>query len=305
MKKIQNSFLMSIAKPVTKETKKAPGEDNPELSQLVNEIQDVSKIPDDYEIFWRDIKKEHPEISEQLKPLFKGREKISVKDLREQITTFDTSDEKFWISLDKWQGGQRDLEKDQMVVQLNLDETMLAEIRKNNLALDFFDTFFRLMKKGGHPTHNQTLAWARVYELPDSFVIEEIQSDLFGASPTLRETANSAIDKILEGYTSEERKQLEGFWKKHFIDWDKKLLATIISMARKKGKTHIWIFDEDYKKKYLSSNSKAQRYYKVLPRDLGFKRDTFVMDDKKIPAWSRVVAYFKQDVCARYEVITK
>ena len=259
----------------------------------VEEKDLLLSIPDEKNIYWVDVKNAYPELEQKLKPLFAGKDKISVGDLKKLLMGAQ-KENKFYLSEDEWQGAQQELnhvyEKPQEVIQLNLGSTLVEEIKNDPTMDSFFIKFSNLMKSSGHPVHSQTVAWARIYKFPDKWIIEEIQSDLFGATPRIRDIANSSIEDILENFNDEQKKHIEDFWVEHFSDWDKKLVATIISMARKDGIQDIWVFDEDVKKVNLTSPSKLDRYYKVVPRDLGFKRDTLEVANKKFSAWHRVVA---------------
>lgn len=256
-------------------------------------LKDLAKISDTKKIYWKDVRAKFPEISDFLnKNLFKGKADITVKQLKDLISTFNIEDaDRYWISLDKWSGMQRELSDPQMVVQLNLSEKTLNEIKEHSVATDFFDDFFQSFSGGMHPMHENTLAWARVYKFPEKWVIEEIQSDLFGGDTKVsKRAANSKISSILDTFSAEEVASLGKFLTEKFTDWDKQLVSAIFEMARDQGVKELWIFDEDVKKKVLQSKSKLKRYYKVIPRDLGFKKETFEHDDRKIPAWRRVVA---------------
>ena len=256
---------------------------------------------EDLQVQLRDIKDQFPvPVVEWLKrEVFKGRTAIKVGDLKALIRGLP-GDPKLWVSVDQWWGAQKVLKAKQAVVQLNIGPDMIAEIKADPLAYRFFTDFFKLTRNSGHPVNNQTVAWCRVYEGPDHWIVEEIQSDLFGASTKIRDIMHGTTNEILEGFSDEEKKHLEQFWTEHLIDWDKKLVSTIISMAREAGAKDIWMFDEDYKKKYLKSESKAERTYKVIPRDFGFKRQPLEIDNQKIGAWHRVVATFRQQLTARY-----
>ena len=289
--------LSSLARVAVKPDAGTPGKP---VQELLKSEDPLHTVPDDQFVYWKDVRDSYREIAEQLKPMFAGKDKISVKQLKDMIGSFEPSDPKFWISMTKWDGGQKDLRYDQIVVQLNLGPDLIAEIKKDKIAYDFFNDFFEKFAHGGHPMHNQTVAWARVYRLPDKWIIEEVQSDLFGGSTKIRDIMHGTTNEILEGFSDEEKKHLEQFWTEHLIDWDKKLVSTIISMAREAGAKDIWMFDEDYKKKYLKSESKAERTYKVIPRDFGFKRQPLEIDNQKIGAWHRVVATFRQQLTARY-----
>lgn len=295
MNPLLSALYRITAEDVTVENTDAPV--SPNVKELKKDrpdnLKDLAKISDDKKIYWKEVRSKFPEISDFLnKNLFKGKKEITVKELKKLIKTFNIEDaDKYWISLDKWSGMQRELSQPQMVVQLNLSDKIFEEIKKHPVATDFFDDFFKSFAGRMHPMHENTLAWARVYKFPEKWVIEEIQSDLFGANTKVeRRAANSTITKILDGFNSKEVAELGEFLTEKFTDWDKQLVSAIFEMARKKGVKEIWIFDEDIKKNVLQSKSKLKRYYKVIPRDFGFKKTVFEEGGKKIPAWKRAVA---------------
>jgi len=279
-----------INKPVT-----------PSVKKLIKEEQEdkIENISEDKQIYWADVKKIYPDIAEKIKSLFGGKDKISVGDLRKILLAAEKED-KFWLSEDVWNGAQTTLmdvyRKPQEVIQLNIGSKLIEEIKKDKIMDGFFISYSELMKSAGHPVHSQTIAWARVYKFTEYWVVEELQSDLFGATPKLKDITNGAIEKILEKYTDEEKRYIENFWIQHFTDWDRKLLAVVISLARKSGVRDIWLFDEDASADIHPgiSSSKLDRFYKVVPRDLGFKRDKLEVGSKSFSAWHRAVAKLKK-----------
>jgi hypothetical protein len=283
---------MKVKVVIAKKTTNKPATPSVKKIIEVEEKDMLLSVPDDKNIYWVDVKNAYPELEQKLKPLFGGKDRLSVGDLKKLLLDAQKED-KFYLSEDEWRGAQQELDdvydKPQEVIQLNLGNVLIEEIKKDPTMDSFFIRFSNLMKSSGHPVHSQTVAWARIYKFPDKWIIEEIQSDLFGATPKIRDLANSSVEDILEKYTSEQKKHIENFWIEHFTDWDKKLVATIITMARKDGIKDIWIFDEDIKKENMTSPSKLDRYYKVVPRDLGFKRDKLEVGERNFTAWHRVV----------------
>jgi hypothetical protein len=295
MKKLLYTLKMITAEEITVEKTDVPP--SPTVKEIGKDrpknLKDLARISDDKKIYWKEVRSKFPEIADFLnKNLFKGKKELTVKELKERIQTFNVEDaDRYWISLDKWDGMQRELSEPQMVVQLNLSEKTFKEIKEHPVATDFFDDFFKSFSGGLHPMHENTLAWARVYKFPEKWVIEEIQSDLFGADTKVeKRAANQKINDILESFSPEEVAKLGAFLNDKFTDWDKQIVSAIFEMARKEGVKELWLFDEDIKKKVLTSKSKLKRFYKVIPRDFGFKKEVFKEGNREIPAWRRVVA---------------
>lgn len=270
---------------------------SPSVKELAKDrpknLKDLAKISDDKVLYRDEIRKKFPDIKDFLdKNLFKGKGKLTVKELKEEITKFNIEDaNKYWVSLDKWSGMQRELDQPQMVVQLNMTKNTLDVIRKDEILTDFFDDYFKMFTGGLHPMHGNTIGWARVYKFPEKWIVEEIQTDLLGTDVKLEKgKVNRQIDSILDGFDEEEQKKIKEFASMHLADWDKDIMSAIFEMARQAGVKDIWIFDADVKKKHLRSKSKLKRFYKIIPRDFGFKSGTLEEGGKKLKAWHRVVA---------------
>lgn len=282
---------------VIAEKKKAEDKEiSPTVKKLVEikERKNLEDIPREAIIHWTDVKKTYPEIAHNLKDLFKGKPTLTVEQLAQNL--FDEKDDLFWLSEDSYnyEYGQAELEehygKDQEVLQYNIDQKVVDLIEDDSLYQDFFTKFSRLMESSPHPVHSQTIGWVRYYKFKDLWIIEEIQSDLFGEDTKLRNFANSNVKEFISEYSKEEQKKLEGFFKENFKDWDKKLVSSIITLARRDNIKDIWIFDEDVKAATQASPSKIKHFYKKVPRDLGFRRDNIKIGGKDLSAWHRAVA---------------
>jgi len=267
----------------------------PVVKKLVDKVGKVTieNVPDDKKVYWVDVKRAYPEISEKIKFLFKGKDSISIGDLKKELV--HQKDELLWLSEDIWddnlQAELYDICKEtQKVLQLNIGTELIGKIKKDPILDDFFSEFSRLMGGSMHPAHTQTLAWIRYYKFPTFWVVEEIQSDLFGKSTKLADLASSRVDAIAEKFSEENKKHLEDFWVENFKDWDMKLMSSLISMARREDIDTIWIFDEDVKEETGLSMSKKNRFYKEVPRNLGFKRDVLKIEGKEFTAWKRAIA---------------
>jgi len=249
------------------------------------QTKELLKVPKKGVVYFKDVKKAYPQIADAVnKEFFKGKDHLKVDDIMRMIDEIQP-ESGFWISLDKWDkvGLQKDLDFPQTVIQLNFDQSLLDEIDKNETVSKFFNSF---PKSNLHPAHGQTFAWARVYRLPQKWIVEELQNDLVDADTKI----SDKVEDNLKQFSEEELSTIAEFLSKHLRDWDKKLLGTVIEMARKAGAQEVWIFDDQYKKKYTSSLSKLERYYKEVPRDLGFKREVLETTYLKVPAWKRAIA---------------
>lgn len=289
--------LEVIADPV--KVQKVTTPPTPEVKKFLKFFK-AEDVPESLHVYWSDVKKNFPQLEAALKPLFQGKEKLSVKELKEVIFSAPKDEAKFWLSSVPFEHlytghAQKKLGYPQIAVQLNIGPDLIKEIDKDGVVKKFFRYVSdQLSRQSLHPTHSQNIAWARIYTLPNLWIIEEIQSDIFGRGVDVQDISpNASGRKALANMTENEKKHVQEFFHKHFLNWEKKLLASVITLARSKGIHHIWMFDSDLKKSSTSSKSILQKIYEVTPRDLGFKKDTLEVDNHKFPAWHRVVAKSK------------
>jgi hypothetical protein len=278
----------------------------PATGPIKKVLKDVSKdrvledIEDTEVVFWADVKKTFPGLEAQLKPLFGGRDRLPVGELKKAFEKDVTEEEsKYWLSEVNYNPAwdiQRELprspEYHQVAVQINIGPDLVRAIDADPVAQKFFAEVSRKLHGDSlHPNSTQTIAWARVYMLPDKYVIEELQSDIFGASLKTADTPKvSKSFSILESMAPEDKAELDKFFHKHFLDWDKKLVASVIALARKNGIKDVYMWDDQVKTATTNSQSKLERHYKIVPRDLGFKRGQLDIAGKKMGVWHRVVA---------------
>lgn len=291
-----NHVLKVLADEYTQTPSSEPVSEEVELLREEASEDLLESTPDDHFIYFVDVKKKFPAIADKLnKEFFQGKAKLQVKDLKKIIQGMD-DDDRFWFSLDKWDGGrnlQKAIDEEQTVFQLNVSDKYLKRIKDDPILTDFFDAFWSSHSEGLHPMHHQTLGWARVYKFPDKWVIEEIQTDLVGpdVAKTGDRAAGSQINEILDTFEEDEQKEIIDFLVELFDDWDKNLVAALIAEARKNGVKDIYMFDDVFKAPQTqAAPSKLKRYYKVVPRDLGFNRTMLRLDDESISSWHRAVA---------------
>lgn len=276
-------------------------EPSPGVKKLGERPDNIMDTPDDWVIEFKDVQKNFPEIANTLKKeAFKGgAKKITVKKLKQILDDIEEDDDQFWVSLQDYSASHEQVKwkrEPQVAIQLNITDKIRKALKENSVAADFFDDFFKYTAgAGAHPSHTQTLAWARVYRFPDKWIIEEIQSDLFGESRKIAKHRTPEIEKILNKYSDKEQAEIADFIEDKFVEWDKQLLGLVISMARKAGVKDIYMFDEDFKKSYmkgLPGKGKLKRIYRTVPRDLGFRKGKLEgPDGQTYQTWHRAVAY--------------
>jgi hypothetical protein len=276
-------------------------EPTPSVKKLGERPEDVMDTPDDWVIDFKTVEKEFPAIANTLKKeAFKGGAKqITVKKLKKILEDIEEDDDQFWVSIQDYSGRNTQVKwqkEPQVAIQLNISDKIRKALRENPVAADFFDDFFKMAGSMElHPSHTQTLAWARVYRFPDKWIIEEIQSDLFGESRKIIKHHTDDVKRLLDKYNDKEQSEITDFIDDKFQEWDKQLLGLIISMARKAGIKDIYMFDEDFKKSYMDNQlpgkGKMKRFYRVVPRDLGFRKGKLEgPDGQTYQTWHRAVA---------------
>lgn len=267
--------------------------------------QDLKAVPDDRVIHYNDVKEAYPEIAENLKSIFFTKtNKISVKDLKNEISQINPKDEKFWLSETEWKMNlQKILPSAQKVFQLNFTPEMITKIEADPAANKFFTAVFEKYKGSQHPLGDHTFAWARVYTLKDMWIVEEMQSDYVGWEKDFSSMTESLETFMKSVINVDETKQLQEFLVKHLGGWEKKFLATLVDMAKKAGAQKIIMLDEEVKKQYKISQSKAKHFYKNLPRDLGFKKEIARLGDKDLPVWNRVLGSLRERVLSKYKLL--
>ena len=292
-------YFTVVADPKVTEVKKPLSPMTKKLLLDEKKGKTLENLADDAAIFWADVKKAYPALEQQIKPLFSGKDRITIKDLKEKIAQdVKEEDASYWLSEAPYNSGWRiqteleDHSHRQVAIQLNIGPELVKAIDENPVAQRFFSLYSdQIIRNTLHPNHSQTIAWARIYKFDDKWVIEELQSDIWGGSlKTADSPPDSRAYSILESFSKEDKAELDQFFHKHFLEWDKKLIATVIRMARKAGIHDVYMWDESIKKKATRSKSKLEKLYTIVPRDLGFKKTTLDVDGRNYPAWHRVVA---------------
>jgi hypothetical protein len=94
--------------------------------------------------------------------------------------------DRYNVTYGEWNGAQRhDRSKKQMVVQLNLTDSMAKELKDKGLW-DTFRFIHNATQRSGHPVQEHSIGWSRIdHSHPDHYHIDEIQSDL--GQGTIRE----------------------------------------------------------------------------------------------------------------------
>jgi hypothetical protein len=266
----------------------------PVKQMLLDKVKDV---PDDYIIDYKDVKTTYPDIASKLENKFFSKKKqLTIKELKELIKDMQV-DEKFWLSeVPYTQGAQKQLNKEQIVIQLNFTPEMVSEIKKSKPTYDFLSYFFEQYEGKHQPLGNQTFAWARVYKFdPEKiWIIEEMQTDFIGWDKDYKLMIPTMEDK-LKKYTEQEQKEILDFFKKHFGRWEHKFLTSIMQMARSKGIAGLWLFDESHKQSSGASPSKMKWYYREVPKDMGMKKENTRIGDKEFMVWKKALAKLKEN----------
>ena len=288
-------LLLPLAKERKAKAKLIVTPDTKKMPLSVKEMLQLSMkdIPDDYVISFDDVKKTYPSLADKLKELlFKAKKTLTVKELKLIVMDLDLEDNKFWLSEVPYSGSwQKKLDMDQVVIQYNFTESMIAEIKKCPPVHSYLTKVFAEKEGTAHPLSNQSFAWARVYKFLKLWLIEELQTDFVGWDTNFKSMTQS-METIMKSFSEQEQKEIKDFISKHFLGWEKKFLATIVQMARDQKIPQICLFDMSEKQGQQTSPSKLKWYYQTLPKSLGFKNTNdeglpmqVSYGDKKFKIW--------------------
>lgn len=205
--------------------------------------------------------KMHGNLSESWKKIFDGKGKLTSEEIEQKIK--DLPKKKYDITFDKWTPRQSFRDKDQIVLQLNHTDDSLKDIAADPELHETFKRLQEVSKRSGHPTRDNTIAWARIdTHDPKHWFVDEIQSDF----------AKTARDYLKKQGEEDKAKHIEQIIK-HHGDWRENILNKIIKLAKKHGVEQISTHSPETKANHVGSKKVHSVYkdsYQKAPRKLGF-----------------------------------
>lgn len=224
-----------------------------------------------------------PAQKETWKKMFGDKGKLSGEEIQSKIDEIPKT--KYDISYGKW--GSNKMQnlngRDQLVVRLDHSPESIAEIAKDPELYDTFKHVQNVSQRSGHPTKDNTIAWARVdFSNKKQPFIDEVQSD-FG------KTVREYLQKEGHGHKAEHIKKIEDIHK----NWRETLKNHILKLAKMHGAEKVFTHSPESKSKHTGADTVHSVYndsYKKVPRSMGFKP----VDAKEIPLTDRGLEAFKE-----------
>jgi hypothetical protein len=209
------------------------------------------------------MNKLYPNQKEKWKKIFKGKGKITSDEATQKVSELPKT--KYDISYSKWGDSMQNINKrDQVIFRLDHSPDSLAPLKEDKDLYGTFKHVQKVSKQSGHPTNDNTIAWARVDTTdPEHWMIDEVQSD-FGKTVTryLKENGSQQkaehIDKISA----------------HHKNWRENIINSVLKEAKKHGAQKVSTHSAESKSKHTGSDKIHSVYkdsYKKVPRSMGFK----------------------------------
>lgn len=198
------------------------------------------------------------------KKIFGPKGKLTSGEIQGKIDSLQKTP--YAISYGKWDedGTQNLNRRKQIVFRLDHSDDSIKPLQEDPELFETFKKVQEVSKTSGHPTKNNTIAWARVDTTdPDHWMIDEVQSD-FGKTVRTYLEDNNAKDK------ADHVQKISD----HHKNWREAIINKVISEAKKHGASKVSTHSPESKASHTGSekaHSVYQDSYKKVPRKMGFK----------------------------------
>lgn len=205
-----------------------------------------------------------PNQGEVWKKIFGSKGKITSDEIQSKIDGLNKTP--YAISYGKWDGNkmQNVNNRDQVIFRLDHTDESLKPLQEDPELFRTFQKVQEVSKRSGHPTKDNTIAWARVDTTdPDHWMIDEVQSD-FGKTVT-----QYLKDNNEEGKADHVQKISE-----YHKNWREALINRVLNEAKKHGASKVSTHSPESKASHTGAekaHSVYQDSYKKVPRKMGFK----------------------------------
>ena len=208
-----------------------------------------------------------PNLKDTWKNIFGDKGKLTSEEIQSKIDSIPKT--KYNISYDKWDGNQMQNinGQDQVVVRLDHSPESQEELKKDPEVYGTFKKIQEVSKRSGHPTNNNSIAWARIDTSdPKNWMQDEVQSDF-----------SSAARKYLEeNGATEKAAHVQKIIDLH-KDWRENLMNAVIKLAKQNGVEKIATHTPESKAQHTGASREHSVYndsYQKIPRKMGFKPTT-------------------------------
>ena len=198
------------------------------------------------------------------KKIFSNKGKLSSQEIQGKIESLPKTP--YAISYGKWDSNktQNLNNQDQIVFRLDHTDQSLKPLQEDSSVYNTFKKVQEVSKRSGHPTKENSIAWARVDATdPDHWMIDEVQSD-FGKTVTqyLKENGDEEKSKHVQKISD------------YHKDWREALINSVIKEAKKAGASKVSTHSPESKSAHTGSENIHSVYkdsYQKVPRKMGFK----------------------------------
>lgn len=205
-----------------------------------------------------------PNQGDVWKKIFGGNGKITSDEIQSKIN--DIKKTPYAISYGKWDGNkmQNINGRDQVIFRLDHTNESLKPLQEDPELFSTFKKVQEVSKRSGHPTKDNTIAWARVDTTdPNHWMIDEVQSD-FGKTVVQYLKDNNA------GHKADHVQKISDYHK----NWREALINRVLNEAKKHGVSKVSTHSPESKASHTGAEKAHTVYqdsYKKIPRRMGFK----------------------------------
>lgn len=205
-----------------------------------------------------------PSQGETWKKIFGNKGKISSQDIQNKLEALPKTP--YAISYGKWDSNkmQNLNSQDQIVFRLDHTDESLKPLQEDPEVYNTFKKVQEVSKRSGHPTKDNTIAWARIDASdPDHWMIDEVQSD-FGKTVTQYLKQNNEDNKAAHV------QKIADYHK----NWREALMNAVVKAAKAHGASKISTHSPESKSSHTGSETVHSVYkdsYQKVPRKMGFK----------------------------------
>ncbi len=216
------------------------------------------------------LNKLHPNQKDHWKSLFGGKGKLSSEEIRTKIN--DLPKTKYNVSYGMWNGHkmQNLNRRDELVARLDHSEESYKPFLDDPELASTFSKVQNASQRSGHPTNDDTIAWARIDTSdPKHWMVDELQSDFSSALRSQIENAEVG-DSERKADVLAKLKKIESAHK----DWRETLLNHVIKMAKRHGAEAISTHSPESKASHTGAENIHSVYkdsYQKIPRSMGFQ----------------------------------
>lgn len=205
-----------------------------------------------------------PNQGDVWKKIFGSNGKITSDEIQSKIN--DIKKTPYAISYGKWDGNkmQNINGRDQVIFRLDHTNESLKPLQEDPELFSTFKKVQEVSKRSGHPTKDNTIAWARVDTTdPNHWMIDEVQSD-FGKTVVQYLKDNNA------GHKADHVQKISDYHK----NWREALINRVLNEAKKHGVSKVSTHSPESKASHTGAEKAHTVYqdsYKKIPRRMGFK----------------------------------